>query len=147
MQSRVFGPPLWVALHAITFGYPAENPTKEQQQAYLQFFRSLEHVLPCKYCRLSYRRFIAARGRAPLSQATMKNRDSLARWLYCLHNLVNERLGKSRCPSYERVRSRYETFRAHTCSDSNKEHKHHTCEGKQGFRKRARVLILACKSK
>lgn len=79
---------------------------------------------------------------------TVRDRDSLARWLYLLHNLVNERLGKVRVPTFERVRLRYETYRAHTCSDSSHEraHKgHHTCEGKEGFRKRARVVIVACK--
>lgn len=75
----------------------------------------------------------------------MRNRDSLGRWLYELHNLVNKRLGKTRVPSFERVRSRYETFRAHTCSASSKDKRSHTCDGKAGFRKRARVTILAYK--
>ncbi|GAQ90399.1 hypothetical protein KFL_006340175 [Klebsormidium nitens] len=140
MQSRVFGPPLWVALHSITFGYPTE-PTSLQRLHYLQFFRALGHVLPCKYCRASYNKFVSQKGRAPLRLATMRNRDSLSRWLYALHNLVNERLGKTRVPSFERVRSRYETYRAHTCSDSAKEKGHHTCDGRTGFRKRAKKLI------
>jgi hypothetical protein len=82
-----------------------------------------------------------------LTLATMRNRDSLARWLYCLYNLVNTRLGKKRNPSFARVRRRYETFRAHTCSDTAREHKHHTCEGKKGFKMRARVLVLPYKSR
>jgi hypothetical protein len=144
MQSRVFGPPLWVGLHSSTFGYPVK-PTPFQKLQYMQFFRSLAHVLPCKFCRTSYIRFISQRGRAPLKYATMQNRDSLAHWLYELQNLVNECLGKTRVPSFERVRSRFKTFRAHTCSGSSKEKHYHTCDGKVGFRKRARVTNLASK--
>lgn len=155
MQSKVFGPPLWVALHAIAFGFPA-SPSDEQRLSYLNFFESLGHVLPCKFCRMSYGKFVSRGGGAPLTLSTVRDRDSLSRWLYRLHNLVNKRLGKRRVPSYERVRLRYESFRAHTCADSSKpsapsassrKSKHHTCDGKKGFRMRARVLILPLKGK
>ena len=139
MQSRVFGPPLWVALHSITFGYPA-RPTPRKKLQYLAFFKALGSVLPCKFCRASYGKFISRKGRAPLKYATMRDRDSLARWLYALHNLVNERLGKTRVPSFERVRSRYETLQgSHLRGFQVKEKRYHTCDGRRGSGRGRRV--------
>ena len=42
----------------------------------------------------------------------MKNRDTLSRWLYDLHNHINKQLGKSISLTYEEVRDRYEAFRS-----------------------------------
>ena len=54
MMTSTWGPPLWHALHAITFNYPV-NPSEEQKKEYFNFFNSLGGVLPCKYCRDNYK--------------------------------------------------------------------------------------------
>ena len=149
MQVNCWGPPLWVGLHSIAANYPV-RPTAAQKRQYMTFFRALQHVLPCMYCRDSYAKFIAKGGKAPLSQRAMKDRESFSRWLYNLHNAVNDRLRVTKRPSFETVRRRYERFRAQTCSDSDKvksapsKSAAHRCLGKKGLRRRVKILVTKC---
>lgn len=114
MLTSVWGPSLWHSLHAISFNYPV-HPTKEQKQQYLDFFKSLKHVLPCKYCRENYKKNIKT---VPLNMSTMKSRETLSRWLYELHEEINTMLHKKSNLTYDQVRTRYEMFRARCINDS-----------------------------
>ena len=94
MLTSVWGPSLWHSLHTISFNYP-QNPTKQNKREYLNFFMSLRYVLPCK------------------------NRETLSKWLYHLHEEINTMLGKKSNLTYNDVRNRYEMFRAR-CIDEGK---------------------------
>ncbi len=108
MLTSVWGPSLWHSLHTMSFNYPVK-PSLEEKQNYYKFFLSLKHVLPCKYCRLNYRKNLKA---VPLTMKTMKSRDTLSKWLYNLHEEINRMLGKKSGLTYEDVKLRYEMFRA-----------------------------------
>jgi len=108
MLTSVWGPSLWHSLHTMSFNYPVK-PTLEEKKNYYKFFLSLKHVLPCKYCRLNYRKNLKA---VPLTMKTMKSRDTLSKWLYDLHEEINRMLGKKSGLTYEDVKLRYEMFRA-----------------------------------
>ena len=108
MLTSIWGPPLWHTLHTISFNYPV-NPTKEQKENYYNFFKNLRHVLPCKYCRINLKKNLKS---IPLKKSVFKNRDSLSRWVYNLHETVNKMLDKKSGLSYKDVRERYENFRA-----------------------------------
>ena len=56
--------------------------------------------------------------KVPLNMRTMKNRDTLSRWVYLLHEEINTMLGKKSGLSYEDVRERYEMFRARCIDDT-----------------------------
>ena len=116
MLTSVWGPSMWHSLHTISFNYPI-NPTLEQKKNYLQFFRSLRHILPCKYCRINYVKNIKS---VPLNLKTMKNRHTLSVWLYELHEEINRCLGKKSNLTYEEVRSRYEMFRSRCLNEKKK---------------------------
>jgi hypothetical protein len=51
------------------------------------------------------------------------SRQELAKWLYDIHNLVNDKLGVPVCerPSFEEIEERYESFRAACKPISEKE--------------------------
>ena len=115
MLTSVWGPSLWHSLHTISFNYPIK-PTQEQKKQYFTFFKGLKHVLPCKYCRDNFKSNLK---RVPLTRATMKNRETLSKWLYNLHEEINKMLGKKSNLSYTDVRNRYEMFRAR-CIDEKK---------------------------
>ena len=53
MLTTVWGPSLWHSIHTISFNYPVK-PTKKEQEHYYKFIMSLEHVLPCRYCRENF---------------------------------------------------------------------------------------------
>jgi hypothetical protein len=113
MLTSVWGPSMWHTLHAISFNYPVK-PTKEDKVTYLNFFKSIGGILPCRYCRENFKKNLKA---VPLTLATMKNRETFSRWLYKLHEEINKMLGKKSNLTYNDVRDRYELFRARCIDD------------------------------
>jgi hypothetical protein len=116
--TKIWGGAGWTFNHCVTFGYPIE-PTKEQKKQYKQYFISLGDVLPCKYCRESYKQFIT-QGESALTDDVLKNRKTLTMWFYHVHNTVNNKLDVEYNVSYEDVVNRYESFRA-KCGVSNED--------------------------
>jgi hypothetical protein len=108
MLTYVWGPALWHSLHTISFNYPVK-PSDKQKKEYMNYFKSLGKVLPCKYCRDNYKNNLK---KLPLKGSVFKNRESLSRWVFNLHELINTNLGKKSGLTYEIVRSRYENFRS-----------------------------------
>lgn len=115
MITKVWGPPGWLFLHCITFGYPFKidpnNPEHVQKQKdYRDFFHLIGKVFPCRYCRDSYQNFIKD---VPI-EPRLGSRDDICKWLYDVHNKVNEKLEVPACnnPTFETVKKRYEEYRA-----------------------------------
>ena len=114
--TSTWGPPIWHYLHTMSFNYPV-NPTDEDKKNYMNFILSLQHVLPCKYCRINLKTNFK---QLPLKLSDMKNRDSFSRYVYELHELINKMLNKKSNLSYCDVRERYEHFRARCTEESPK---------------------------
>lgn len=110
MITKIWGPPLWISLHCITFGYPIE-PTLEQKMNYKIFLEKVGDVLPCRFCRESYKKFITEEDTL-LNDDSLKNRATLTKWLYDLHNKVNNKLGVNYGVDYQSVVDKYEKYRA-----------------------------------
>jgi len=110
MQTRVWGPAGWIFLHCIAQNYPQE-PTEEQKIEYMRFFTCVGNVLPCRYCRESYKEFISEPGTL-LDISVMKDRKTFTKWLYKVHNKINRKLGIKDCVSFEQVTEKYESFRS-----------------------------------
>jgi hypothetical protein len=72
MLTTVWGPSVWHFLHTMSFNYPT-NPTQEQKEQYRNFVLSLQHVLPCKYCRIN---LVTNFKQMPLTMGHMKNRET-----------------------------------------------------------------------
>ena len=109
MLTTVWGPPMWHVLHTISFNYPV-RPSEKQKQKYFGFFRGLLYVLPCGKCRdnlkINFKKL-------PLSMTKhLKSRQTLSRYMYDLHELINTMLGKKSGLSFDQVRERYEHFRS-----------------------------------
>lgn len=129
MMTKVWGPAGWLFLHCITFGYPyVINPDNQEhigkQEDYYNFFYYLGRVMPCRYCRDSYQDFF----RELDISKSLNSRSSLTKWLYNIHNKVNDKLGVPNCdiPSFNDIITKYEQYRAkckkttHTERDINK---------------------------
>lgn len=108
--TKVWGGPAWTFLHAVTFGYPV-NPDEQTKNNYQEFFIKLGDVLPCRYCRDSYKKFITE-GPTALLIADLASRQTLTHWLYRVHNAVNNKLDVDYGIKYEDVVKRFESFRA-----------------------------------
>jgi len=117
LMTKVWGPPAWVFLHAVTFGYPinpSEFDTKNNQNIgttklhYKNFLTNTGNIFPCKYCRESYKSFLID---LPLTDLVLSNRDNLVKWFWEIHNKVNTKLG-SKGTSLTKVKKKYESYRA-----------------------------------
>ena len=113
MMTSVWGPPMWHTLHNISFNYPVK-PSKEEKDNYYNYFKSLEHVLPCRYCRENYKDNLKV---LKFGKKHFKDRDSLSKFVYRLHEMVNKNLGKKSGLTYCQVRDRYEHFRSRCLND------------------------------
>jgi hypothetical protein len=110
MNTQFWGPDGWKLLHSVTAGYPL-RPDLKTQQVYSQFFESIQHILPCIYCRNSYSEYIAE---LPVREYA-HSREGLTKWIYLMHNKVNAKLrgqgllhGKD--PSCKEIVKRYERY-------------------------------------
>lgn len=110
LVTKLWGGPGWIFNHSITFGYPL-HPTSEQKQYYREYFIALGNVLPCKFCRESYQKFITM-GDTALTDHDLENRETLTKWFYRVHNAVNNKLEIDYGVTYEDVIQKYESFRA-----------------------------------
>jgi hypothetical protein len=124
MMTKIWGPPGWLFLHSITFGYPylIDINNREhliKRQYYRNFFMYLGKVFPCRYCRESYEEFIKE---IPLDKY-LNSREDLCYWLYLIHNKVNYKLGIPKCDilNFKDVKKKYETFRAECKKTTNQE--------------------------
>lgn len=113
--TKIWGPHAWVTLHSIAYCYP-NNPTDKDKEIYCNFYNLIGDVLPCFYCRDSYKEFIK-NGNTKLDNNALKNRESLTKWLYYVHEAVNKKLGVDYGVSYEDVTNRYNSYRA-SCTQS-----------------------------
>ena len=78
MDTRYWGPSGWRLLHLISFG---TNPTPKV----CEFMRMLPYVLPCKYCRKSLSEYM-------IEDPIECNKTQLPKWLWRIHNDVNNKL-------------------------------------------------------
>ena len=115
MLTSVWGPGMWHFLHTMSFNYPVA-PTRQQQNQYRTFIIGLQHILPCKYCRINLRNNFKT---FPIQMCHMKNRDTFSRYVYRLHEIVNKMLGKQSGLTYCDVRERYEHFRSRCTANDN----------------------------
>jgi hypothetical protein len=108
MSTKIWGPPMWISLHTISFSYPI-NPTDDDKKKYRKFFILVGDMLPCILCKNSYRQFISS-GETKLDCNVMKNKDTLTKWLYHLHNKVNLKLGVDYGVTYDDVCKKYNSY-------------------------------------
>ena len=108
MLTSVWGPSLWHYLHTMSFNYPI-NPTENDKKNYMTFILNLKSVLPCRYCRENLKNNLK---KLPITIKDMQNRHTFSKYVYDLHELINNMLGKKSGLSYCDVRERYENFRS-----------------------------------
>ena len=108
MLTSVWGPSLWHFLHLMSFNYPVK-PTRQDKIHYRDFIKDLQYILPCRYCRDNFKRNIKT---LPLTYAHLKNRYSFSKYIYKLHELINNMLRKKSDLKYGDMRDQYEHFRS-----------------------------------
>lgn len=153
MMTKIWGPAGWLFLHCVTFGYPYainlnNREHRDKKRDYASFFYYLGKVMPCRYCRESYMEFIKEN---PIGK-NLDNRKDLTKWLYDIHNKVNDKLGVSECqiPTFEEVYKRYEQYRAKCKKTTDEERENNLAKGcvtpADGTKKRCVVKVVSCQT-
>lgn len=115
MQTAIFGPLFWSAIHMVSFNYPV-HPTDEQKTAYREWLMATGNVLPCRYCRENFEENV----RHVSTPNDYDSRDTFSRFCYRLHKKVNDMLKKETTCSFEDVRDMYEGFRSRCLTSEQK---------------------------
>src|SRR3990167_988983 len=110
MDTCFWGPDGWKLSHSIVHMFP-NNPSNDDKLYYYLFFESFKYILPCIYCRRSFSEYTQ---KHPIINC-LKNKDSLTKWLYDIHNMVNDKLRKQgyntkQDPSYDNICQYYDNY-------------------------------------
>jgi hypothetical protein len=116
MLTSVWGPSLWHYLHTMSFNYPVK-PTKKDKINYKNFIISLKNVLPCRYCRENLKNNFK---KLPITNEVLQNRETFSKYIFDLHEHVNNMLGKKSNLTYDEVKQPYEHFRSRCTLDISK---------------------------
>jgi hypothetical protein len=108
--TKIWGPHFWISMHSTAYCYPL-NPSDSDKDNYYNYYKVIGDVLPCFYCRQSYKEFIEV-GITKLDKTIFESRDNLTKWVYYMHEAVNKKLGVDYGISYEDVSNRYNSYRA-----------------------------------
>lgn len=96
MNTTFWGPSGWEFLHTLTFIYP-EHPSYNDKVKMQNFMNSINYILPCKYCRLSFTKYSQS---LPINDY-LDSKDKMIEWLYKIHNKVNKKLRKQGFCKYD----------------------------------------------
>jgi hypothetical protein len=96
MDSKVWGTLFWRVFESIA--YNARQPPN----AVISFFSLFQYLLPCKYCRASFKEF---------SSPKLVKQTNASTFVYQVHELVNKKLNKPPFP-FEVYKKRLEAFQA-----------------------------------
>ena len=108
MDTRFWGPDGWKLLHSIAEGFP-DNPSDDIKNIYTEFFGCLKYILPCIYCRNSFAEFTEK------LKINTTSKDTLIKWLYDIHNMVNDKLRKQgflndKDPDFNNIKKQYHNY-------------------------------------
>ena len=104
MNTSFWGKDGWKLTHSIAYSYDEKNAV-----CYRTFFNSIQHILPCIYCRRSYKKYIT------MYPVQAQSKRALTKWLYTIHNCVNDKLRRQGYltdddPSLREVDAFYEDY-------------------------------------
>ena len=94
INPKLWGPHYWKVFHITAFAYP-DNPSDSDKDVYRTFYKTFAKILPCDKCSISARK----QNTTVDWDSVLQNRDTLIRWTYDYHDLVNAKI-KKESPSF-----------------------------------------------
>ena len=110
MDPKIWGPKLWFISHSIAFNYP-DVPTETDKLNHIQWFNLYKTMIMCEVCKQHYSDHIQKK---PIEN-NLDSKTSLIKWVWELHNSVNESLGKN-IWTYEQMYEHYSKIFSQKCS-------------------------------
>ena len=111
INPDIWGPYFWNVIHLTSFGYPSK-PNTLDKQTYRNFYLNLGKILPCDSCSNSCIEFMEKsenheNGCDLNIDHALESRESLIKWGFDFHNVVNEKLGKKYPKTFESFNENY----------------------------------------
>ena len=114
MDTRFWGPSGWKLLHMISFDY---TYSAENAITYAKFLETIPYILPCKFCRSSLTDYYRQHPytNRQLTNGYMNPLLDMKRWMYTIHNCVNNKLRQQGLytghnPTFATVTKQYEKW-------------------------------------
>lgn len=89
LDPKIWGPHYWFFLHTIAMTYP-HHPNAVTKKKYYEFVQNLPLFIPVEQISKEFEKLIDVYPITPY----LDNRDSFIRWMYFIHNKINEKLEK-----------------------------------------------------
>jgi hypothetical protein len=89
LDSTIWGPPMWFFLHTSAMCYPL-YPNAITKKKYYDFFQNLPLFIPIEPMSSYFSRLLEEYPISPY----LDDRESLTRWVWFIHNKINEKLEK-----------------------------------------------------
>lgn len=109
LLTSIWGSDTWNSLHCMSFGYP-DRPTELEKLHYKTYFETLKYVLPCCNCRRHYAEHTKQGAKHEITDNIFESRASLTKWVYDLHNGVDESLEMQYDITYDDVCNKYGSY-------------------------------------
>jgi len=106
LDSKVWGPPMWFFLHTSAINYPL-HPNAVTKKRFYDFFQNLHLFIPIEPMASNFSKLLDEYPIAPY----LDNRDSLVKWVWFIHNKINQQLEKPQISLNEFYRRYYESYK------------------------------------
>ena len=88
-DPEVWGPHFWFFLHTVSMTYP-NNPNDSTKKKYYELISNLPTFIPVRQISIDFSNLLDQYPITPY----LDNRESLIRWMWFIHNKINEKLEK-----------------------------------------------------
>jgi hypothetical protein len=106
LDPTVWGPHYWFFLHTISMSYP-NWPNAVTKKKYYEFIQNLPLFIPVESMSTEFSKLIDKYPVMPY----LDNRDSFIRWVWFIHNKLNEKLEKPQISLNEFYLEYYEAYK------------------------------------
>ena len=107
LDPNIWGPHYWFFLHTITMCYP-NRPNAVTKKKYYEFIQNLPLFIPVEKISGELTKLIDEYPILPY----LDNRESLVRWMWFIHNKINEKLEKPQITLAEFFTNYYEAYKS-----------------------------------
>jgi len=106
LDPKVWGPHYWFFLHTIAVTYP-HHPNAVTKKIYYDLIQNLHVFLPIEHIAKEFSKLVEQYPITPY----LDNRESLVRWMWFIHNKINETLEKPKITLENFYKEYYEHYK------------------------------------
>jgi len=106
LDPTVWGPHMWFFLHTISMTYPV-RPNAVTKKIYYEFIQNLPLFIPIEHMSTDFTKLL---DQYPV-QPYLDKRDSFIKWVWFIHNKINQKLEKPQITLNEFYVKYYEEYK------------------------------------